>query len=82
MRFNPEYIRKKMLSFKIKATTYLNGSTKNSFMLDCLRRNSNECENLRQIVTLYCGLLNDNPQLKEKKFNEIKEYINDKIKLK
>ena len=82
MRFKPDYIRLKMLAFKIKATTYLNGQTKNSFMLDCLKRGNNECENLRQIVTLHYNIMNDNPNLKDKKFNEIKDYINENIKLK
>lgn len=72
-------IREKMLAFQIKATTYLSGTKKNAFMLDCIKRGTYECALLREIVSLHYSLMEAKPELKGKEFGDIKEIILSKL---
>lgn len=73
-------IREKMVAFQIKATTYLNGAKKNAFMLDCIKRGTYECALLREIVSLHYSIMEAKPELKGKEFDDIKDFILDRIK--
>lgn len=72
-------IREKMLAFQIKATTYLSGTKKNAFMLDCIKRGTYECALLREIVSLHYSLMEAKPELKGKEFSDIREIILSKL---
>lgn len=70
-----EQIRNKMMAFKIKITSYLKGSLKNRFMLDCLKRNTYEGDIIRNIIELHYVVMDSTPELKGKTFYEAKEYF-------
>jgi hypothetical protein len=76
-----EFIIEKMTSTKIKATTYLTGTKKNAFMLDCLKRDTYECALLREIVNLHYSIMEVHKDWKDKEFDEIKKLILEKTKV-
>jgi len=75
----PDALREKMLSYKVKCTTYLHGTNKNSFLLDCVRQGTYEAEHLRCIVSLYYEIIKEKPELKDKSFEKVREYVKDKL---
>jgi len=54
---NESYKQLKMLSYQVKATTYLRGEIKNQFLNECVIRGGNEAVALRDIVTLHFQIL-------------------------
>jgi len=72
-------IRVKMMSFKVKITSYLKGKLKNAFMLDCIKRQTYEGDLIRQIVDLHYHIIEICPELKNKSFYEIKNLMKGKL---
>ena len=54
---NESYKALKLLSYQVKATTYLKGTVKNQFLNECIIRGGNEADTLRDIVTLHFEIL-------------------------
>lgn len=75
------HLDKKILSFKIRVTTFIQGDLKNKFLKDCMKRGKNESIVAQHIIETYYKALNNVPGLNEKEPNEIQKYIIDKIKL-
>jgi len=63
-----------------KLTSYINGSNKNHFIDDCIRREFNESRMLRYIIDTYYSVVSNQPELNNLTPNEIKQFIIDKIK--
>ena len=75
-----EELLKKKKHYSVKATSYLQGSIKNNFLDDCIKREWNESRMVKHIVDVYYHMTSAHG-LSEKEPNEIKKYIIDKIKL-
>lgn len=75
-------IRQKMFAYKVKVTTYLKGTDKNRFMLDCIKKGSYEAEISRNIINIHYAIIDELPELKEMEMEQLKKYLIDKIKLK
>lgn len=54
-----DYKRLKLMSYQIKATTYLQGSAKNEFLNDSIKRDKNQSELLRDIVNLHYEIIKE-----------------------
>lgn len=67
--------------FKAKVTTYIAGRLKNAFFEDCLKRGDKEANITRQILDLHYGIIAEFPELKEKEFSAIKQWIIERIKI-
>lgn len=71
---NEDRQKLKMLSYQIKATTYLKAETKTKFLKDCILRGETECLILREIVKLHYELI-EHYLLEGKEFSDIKKIL-------
>lgn len=68
-------LKLKRLKHQIRITTFINGRRKNDFINDCLKRNLHESNVAKNVVELYYTIMDLRPELKEKEFSEIKQYL-------
>lgn len=66
--------------FRVRVTTYIKGSVKNSFIDDCLRKRQLEVVVARNILDIHYCIIEKFPELKDMEFSAMKKYIIDKIK--
>jgi len=71
---NEDVQRLKMLSYQVKATTYLKGNVKNDFMGDCILRGITEANLLREIVVLHYDIMKKY-SVEKKEFSDIKKLL-------
>ena len=71
---NEDVQRLKMLSYQVKATTYLKGNVKNDFMGDCILRGITEANLLREIVMLHYDIMKKYA-VEKKEFSDIKKLL-------
>lgn len=72
---------KKKENYNIRATTFLKGSIKNSFLDDCIKREFNESKMAAHVFEVYYSVVNEVPHLKDKEMVDVKNYIKSKIRL-
>jgi len=72
---NEDDKKSKILSYKVKLTTRLQGSKKNAFMLDMIKRDWTEAELIRQIISLHYDNLELNNIQRSTDFKEIRDVL-------
>lgn len=64
---------------KARVTTRIKGSDKNKFLDDCIQRGKAESDVARSIINIYYDIIDSDPALKGKEFDEIKKNILKKL---
>lgn len=75
-------IRNKMLAYKVRVTTRIQGVDKNRFMLDTLKKGITEAQLAKGIINIHYAIIDEIPELKEMEMEQLKKYLIDKIKFK
>ncbi len=65
----------------MRVTAFVQGTVKNLFLDDCIKRGLNESKVAAHIIETYYSAIDIYPDLKEKEPNAIKQFIIDRIKL-
>lgn len=72
---NESYKALKLLSYQVKATTYLKGTVKNQFLNECIVRGGNEATTLRDIVTLHFEILDKIGASKGCEYSDVLKHV-------
>jgi len=78
---NTERLIKKGAAYKIRVTSYIKGTMKNSFIKDCLDKGMNEVQMSKHIFETYYFIQSSIHNFDKIEPNKIKDYLKARIKL-